>query len=315
MSDDTRTALDRAGFDRATLRRRFGRAARGYEAAAALQKEVEARLLEQVDYLDDRQPRRILDLGCGPGRASAYLKQRYPKAEVIAFDAAIGMLKEAKKKASWWRPFRRVCGDARALPFADGAFDLVFSSLCLQWVEDLPAALAEVRRVLAPRGLFLMSTFGPETLRELREAFAEADGEASHVSAFAHIQQVGDAFVRAGFRDPVLDLDGFTLLYPDVPALMHELRAIGATHATADRRRTLTGKARMQAAFAAYERLRREDGLPSHWEVIYAQAWGPEPGAPRRGGGDGEIAAVPLSAIPIRRRTPPASPGDGGAGA
>ena len=287
-------------FDLRHLKHAFGRAAPSYEAAAALQQEVESRLLESLDYLDGRVPQVVLDVGAGPGRASAAMKKRWPKAQVVALDLALPMLREAKKKTGWWRPFRRVCADAAALPFAEGSVDVIFSSLCLQWVDDLPATLAGFRRVLRPGGLLLFSTFGPRTLGELREAFAAAD-QVPHVSPFAHIQQVGDALIQAGFRDPVLDQDRFTLTYPDLPALMRELRAIGATNALAGRRRTLTGKARFARAAAAYEPLRRDGALPSTWEVIYAQAWGPAPGAPRREAG-ADIAAVPLSAIPIRRK-------------
>ncbi|MBS7457139.1 malonyl-ACP O-methyltransferase BioC [Coralloluteibacterium stylophorae] len=288
-------------YDSRQLRRAFGRAAEGYEAAAILQREVETRLLESLEYLDDRVPARVLDIGAGPGRASAAMKKRWPRAEVVALDQALPMLRQARRRAGWLRPFRRVCGDAAALPFADAAFDVAFSSLCLQWAQDLPATLAEIRRVLKPGGLFLMSSFGPQTLVELRQAFAAADGGAPHVSEFAPIQRLGDALVAAGFRDPVLDQDTFTLTYPDVPALMRELRAIGATNAASDRRRALTGKARMRAVFDAYEGERRDGVLLSTWEVVYAQAWSPAPGAPRRGAG-GEIASIPVAGIPIRRR-------------
>ena len=150
----------------------------------------------------------------------------------------------------------------------------------------------------------LCSSFGPETLAELREAFAQADAS-PHVSPFASIAQFGDALLSAGFRDPVVDRDLFNLTYPDLPALMRELRAIGATNAMASRRRSLTGRARFAAAAAAYEPLRDGQGrLPSSWEVIYAQAWAPAPGMPIREGGH-EVAAVPLSQIPIRRRPQP----------
>lgn len=290
-------------FDSRQVRRAFSRSAQGYEAAAALQREVEARLLESLDYLDDRVPGVVLDVGAGPGRAAAAMRKRWPRAQVVALDLALPMLREAKRHAGWWRPFARVCADARALPLADGSVDVLFSNLCLQWVEDLPAALAGFRRVLRPGGLLLCSTFGPETLAELREAFAAADA-APHVSPFAGIAPFGDALMAAGFRDPVLDRDRFTLAYPDLPALMRELRALGATNALGARRRSLTGRGRFAAAAAAYEPLRRADGtLPATWEVIYAQAWAPAPGAPIRGGDGGEIAAVPVASIPIRRRS------------
>ncbi len=291
-------------FDTKHVRRAFSRAASGYHAAAALQQEVGKRLLESLDYLDGRQPQVVLDVGSGPAHATAVMKKRWPKAQVIALDLALPMLAEAKKQAGWWRPFARVCADARALPLADDSVDVIHSNLCLQWVEDLPAVFAGFRRVLKPGGLLLCSTFGPDTLVELREAFAHAD-DTAHVSRFAPIAQFGDALLMAGFRDPVLDRDLFTLTYDDLPALMRELKALGATNAMHERRHTLTGRGRFAAARDAYEPLRNADGkLPSSWEVIYAQAWAPEPGAPIRENGH-DIAAVPLSAIPIRRKQHP----------
>ncbi len=287
-------------FDRRQLRRAFGRAAPNYAAVAALQREVEARLLEQLDYLDDRQPARILDLGSGPGRAAGAMKKRWPKAEVLALDAALPMLREVPRHTRFWRPVKRVCADVTALPLADQCADVLFSSLCLQWVEDLPAVLAEFRRVLRPEGLLLFSTFGPGTLAELREAY-EAAGEVPPLSPFAAIQQVGDALLAAGFKDPVIDRDTYTLTYPDLRSLMRELRAIGAGDARRDRARGLGGRLRLQQVTAAYESQRRGEVLPSSWEVITAQAWGPAPGAPRRLGG-ADLASFPADRIPLRRR-------------
>jgi len=290
-------------FDSRHVRRAFSRAASGYDAAAALQAEVRTRLLESLAYLEDRVPSVVLDVGSGTGHAAAAMKKRWPKAQVIAVDLALPMLRQARKQAGWWKPFHRVGADARALPLAEGSVDVIFSNLCLQWVEDLPAVFAGFRRVLKPGGLLLCSSFGPDTLVEMREAFSQADA-APHVSPFATIAQFGDALVSAGFRDPVLDRDVFTLTYPDLPAMMRELRAIGATNALSSRRRSLTGRARFAAAAQAYESMRDGQGrLPSSWDVIYAQAWAPPPGMPIREG-DHEIAAVPLSQIPIRRRAP-----------
>ena len=288
-------------FDHRQIGRAFSRSAAGYDAAAALQREAGTRLMESLEYLDQKKPEVVLDVGSGPAHAAADMRKRWPKAQVVALDLALPMLREAKKQSGWWKPFARVCADARALPIADNSVDVLYSNLCLQWVEDLPAVFAGFRRVLKPGGLLLCSTFGPETLVELRGAFAQAD-EAPHVSRFPPIAQFGDALMSAGFRDPVLDRDLFTLTYADLPALMRELRALGATNALQARRHSLTGKGRFAAAAAAYETLRREDGrLPSSWEVIYAHAWAPPPGAPIRGQGE-EVASVPVSAIPIRRR-------------
>lgn len=124
-------------FDARHVRRAFARAANSYDAAAALQREVQARLVESLDYLEARKPEVVLDIGAGTGHASALMKKRWPKAQVIALDVALPMLDQAKRQAGWWKPFQRLCGDAAALPLADNSVDVIFSNLCLQWVDDL----------------------------------------------------------------------------------------------------------------------------------------------------------------------------------
>ena len=283
-------------FDRRGIKRHFARAAGSYLAAAALQKEVEARLLEQADYLET-PPKRILDLGSGPGRASGILKKRWPKAEVIAMDIALPMLRQVPRQTRFWRPVKRVCADALQLPFRDRSFDFVFSSLCLQWVHPLPDALREIRRVLTPDGLFAFSSFGPDTLMELREAYAGI-GEEPPVSPFAAIQQIGDAMQGAGFRNSVLERELFTMQYPDLRALMQELQAIGATDARPQRPRGLAGKSRWQALHAAYPK--QDKGIASSWEVISAMAFRPgQDPEPRE---DGIVASIDASRIPRRVR-------------
>lgn len=289
-------------FDRDHVRRAFGRAAAGYSEHAVLQHEVEQRLLERLEYVTT-PPARVLDLGCGPGPASAVLRKRWRKAELIAMDLALPMLREARRQGSWLRPLNRVCADARQLPLADASIDLLFSNLCIQWIADLPALFDEFRRVLRPDGFLVLSTFGPLTLHELRAAWAEVD-RTPHVSHFADIQRVGDALLAAGFRDPVLDGDDFTLTYADATALMRDLKAIGATNADLQRQRGLTGKSRLQAVAQAYEPFRRGDGLlPATYEVIYAHAWGPQPGQPRRSKGV-DIATFPVDQLRIRKKPP-----------
>ncbi|GAA5067695.1 malonyl-ACP O-methyltransferase BioC [Lysobacter panacisoli] len=297
-------------FDHRQVRRAFSRAAHGYDDAAALQREVASRLMEQLDYLDDpalkrAPPEVVVDIGSGPGHAAIAMQKRWPKAHVIELDLALPMLREARHNAGGWRPFARrpdaVCADARALPIRDGSVDILYSNLCLQWIEDLPAVFAGFRRVLKPEGLLLVSTFGPDTLHELRGAFAEADN-APHVSPFASIAQFGDALIAAGFKNPVLDRDEFVLAHDDLGGLMRELRTLGATNAMVDRRRSLTGRARFARAAEAYEPWRRDGRLPATWEVIYAHAWGPPPGQPIRVGGVDEVH-VPVSGIRIRKRS------------
>jgi len=288
-------------FDRRRLQHSFGRAAAGYAEVAVLQRETESRLLEQLEVLETKIPSRILDVGSGPGRASGVMKGRWPKSEVIALDIALPMLRQVPKHTRFWRPVKRVCAEAAHLPFADNSIDLIFSNLCLQWVPDLPAALAEFRRVLREDGLLLFSSFGPDTLIELREAYLQSGERNPPLSPFAAIQQVGDAMIAAGFRNPVLDRDQFMLTYADAMSLLRELRAIGAGDARVQRPRGLGGKSRQARMIAAYETLRHEGRLPSTWEVITAMAWAPGPGTPRREG-NADVASFPANRIPRRSR-------------
>jgi len=279
-------------LDTRQVRRAFSRAAASYDEHAVLQHEVEQRLLERLEYVDT-EPRRVLDVGCGPGGAVAAMRRRWKGAQVVALDLALPMLRRIR--SGWLRPQVRVNADARALPLADASIDVLFSNLCVQWIDDVPALLDEFRRVLKPRGYLALSTFGPDTLHELRAAWAAVD-RAAHVSRFADIARIGDALMQAGFRDPVLDAEHFTLTYADPGALMRELKAIGATNADTSRPRGLTGRTRWRAMLDAYETFRHEGVLPATYEVIYAHAWAPEPGQPRRERG-GEIASFPVDRL------------------
>lgn len=286
-------------FDTAKLRRSFGRAAQSYDDHAILQLEVQTRLQERLDDAT-LAPARILDVGSGTGVGTARLRKRYPKAQTLALDLALPMLRTAQKQRSWLRPFSRICADAEALPLLDASVDLLHSNLCLQWCGNLEAVFDNFRRVMRPQGLLLFSTFAPQTLNELRSAFATVDGMA-HVSGFLDIQQIGDALLGAGFRDPVLERDVFTLTYPDLRSLMHELRAIGATNADSGRRRSLMGKSHLQQVTEAYEAYRENGSLVATYEVVYAQAWAPNAGQPRRSG-DQEIASFPIDQLRGSRR-------------
>lgn len=298
--------MNRSVFDGQQVRRAFSRAAPGYDQASAVQREIESRLLDSLDHYalryGDVTPARILDLACGPARAAHAMRERWPKAQVIAADVALPMLHAARDntRGHWLRQreIARVGADLRCLPFADGVFDVLFCNLALQWVDALPQAFAELRRVMKPGGLLLVSTFGSETLAELSEAFASADA-VPHVSPFTAIAPFGDALVAAGFREPVLDRDVYIESKPDFRTILHSLRAMGATNALHARRHTLSGRARFAAAEAAHPR-HADGSLPMRWEAIHAQAWAPEPGTPIRDG-DGELAHVPLSRIPVRR--------------
>lgn len=276
---------DEYTLDKTRVREAFGRAAAGYEAHAVLQREVQGRLLERLDLVK-LQPARVLDLGCGTGEALDLLGKRYRKAELTGIDFAPGMIARARGRGRWLRRPLAVCADIEALPLPEARYDLAVSSAALQWCVSLDQAFAEVRRVLAPGALWTFSTFGPDTLRELRMAFAEVDGGgAQHVNAFVDMHDIGDALVRAGFADPVMDQETLTLTYGDFESLLRDLRGVGVRNALAGRARGLLGPRRLQAVAEAYARaFANEQRLPATWEIVYGHAWVPDappPSAPQ----------------------------------
>jgi malonyl-CoA O-methyltransferase len=273
MSDDVLV-------DKRLVRRSFERAAATYDGAAVLQHEVCRRMLERLDYVK-LAPAAVLDAGSGTGNAFAGLQRRFPRARLVALDLAPAMLKRGRDRVPLWRSLlgarpAAVCGDIERLPFAEGGFGLVWSSLALQWMNDLPHAFRELHRVLASGGLLMFSTFGPDTLKELRQAYAGTDGR-THVNRFIDMHDIGDMLVHAGFADPVMDMEAFTLTYPEVRALMRDLKAIGAHNVTLGRPAGLAGKAQLAAVARRYEALRRDGSLPATFEVVYGHAWKPRP--------------------------------------
>lgn len=265
--------MDEFSLDRQQLRAAFERAARGYDAAAALQQEVAGRLLERLELTTIR-PTRMLDLGCGTGGNLRALQRRYPQARLFACDLALNMLLAARCRLGFWRRVPLACADALHLPFAAGAFDLIYCNLVLQWCDDLDRALVELRRTLAPHALLLFSSFGPDTLKELRAAWRAVDGF-NHVNRFIDMHDVGDALIRAGFVEPVMDVERLTLTYTNVQALARDLKAVGAHNVTAGRPRGLGGRRRAANLASAYERFRRDGRLPATYEVVYGTAWTP----------------------------------------
>ncbi len=271
--------LDPRPFETRLVRTSFERAASRYDQVASLQLEVADRLLERLDFIHV-QPRTLADLGAGTGYCARQLSRRYRGARVYALDIALAMLQRARRKAP--RLFARttyVCGDLQRLPFAGGTLDLCLSNLTLQWCPELAGTFRDLARVLSPGGLLLFSTFGPDTLKELRESWAQVDRH-THVNPFPDMHEIGDTMAAAGLKDVVMDVDRITVEYPDVYALMRELKAMGAHNVNRDRPHGLTGKGRIARLLAAYEDYRRDGRLPVTYEVVYGHAWAPEaPGA------------------------------------
>ena len=258
-------------FDQARVRRAFDRAADCYEQFAVLQNEVCKRLLEKLEIVKIN-PQFILDAGAGTGAAIPTLFKRYKKAQLVALDLSENMLNKSRQHGNFLRSHHLVCADIEKLPFADDVFDLVYSSLSMQWCNDLNAALLEAKRVLKPGGLFVFSTFGPDTLKELRSSWAAVD-TANHVNQFIDMHDIGDALLFDGFAEPVMEAEVLTVTYNSVDEIMHDLKAIGA-NVTAQRSRTgLGGKAVLQSLRQNYEQFRQNNLLPASYEIIYGHAW------------------------------------------
>ena len=281
-------------LDRHRLRQAFERAAASYDQAAVLQREIGGRLLERLDLIT-LKPESIVDVGCGTGAITAALLKKYRKARVIGLELAPAMVAAARRRAPWLRTLHGVVGEAEALPLATASCDLIFSNLALQWTLDLDRVFAEFQRVLKPGGVLLFSTLGPDTLLELRRAWAAADSY-HHVNAFFDMHDIGDALMRTRLAEPVMDTERLTLTYRDVDGLISDLRALGAGNVTAGRPRGLTSRGRMRVMRETYERYRRPDGLlPVACEVVYGHAWGPLTSSSRARTAD--PAVFPLSQL------------------
>lgn len=271
----------------------FQRAAATYDAAAALQQEVGRRLLERLEVIRI-EPERALDLGAGTGQASADLLRRYPRAQVLALDLAPAMLQRARRRGRLWRRPLCLAADAEALPLKRGSVDLIVSNLALPWLTELDRAFAGFARVLKPGGLLLFSSVGPDTLKELRQAWAAAD-DGMHVHDFVDMHNVGDGLMRAGFINPVMEAEHITLTYRDLDALVRDLRDTGAVNIAAGRRAGLTTPRAAAAMRAAYERFRQPDGrLPATCEIVFGHAWAPQSLPQRRSNG---AVGVPVTSI------------------
>ena len=262
-------SLDDALPDKRAARRAFDRAL-GFETACFIHDEARGRLLERLELVR-LAPNVAVDLGCATGRGAAALAARYPTACVLAVDSSIPMLRAT---ASASAAVRALGGDAAALPLRDGSVDLVLANLVLPWCRP-DRLLGEAARVLAPGGAFLFATIGPDSLQEVRAAFAAVD-DSIHVHGAFDMHDLGDLAMAAGLAEPVLDVDRIEVTYADVGGLVRDLRAIGAVNVAGGRRRTLTGRRRWSRFV---ERLPRgADGrLAVTVELILGQAWGGGP--------------------------------------
>ena len=264
-------------LDKRRMRESFEHATDTYDAVAVLQREIADRLLARLEVVR-LKPKVILDIGCGTGYDVRKLMKRYPRARVLGLDIVEAMVSRARRNSGPWRRLIGrcgfACGDAERLPLAPASVDMIVSNLALQWC-DPHTVFAEAKRVLRPGGLLMFTTFGPDTLRELRDAWRAAD-DAPHVHAFIDMHDIGDMLIHAGFADPVMDMEPFTLTYASVMEVMHDIKQLGAHNVALNRTRGLTGKARFARIRMAYESRAQNGKIPATYEAVYGHAWVPE---------------------------------------
>lgn len=282
------------------IRQSFERAASSYDQHAVLQREIESRLLERIEFRR-YEPAVILDLGCGTGTGSRSLAGQFQHTQVIALDWApsmLAMVRTGEGFAPEVSALNPLCADMHNLPLASRSVDLVFSNLALQWSYDIPAVFREFRRVMKPNAMLVFTSFGPDTLFELKQAWKAVD-DLPHVNDYPDMHDVGDELLTAGFREPVMDAERLTLEYPDVMSLMRELKGIGAHNVASQRLHGLTGKSRLQGMLQAYEQFRYDDCYPASYEVIYGTAFAPAEGQPVKTP-DGDVATFSIDALRAR---------------
>lgn len=271
---------DEYRIDKARVSASFSRAANSYDAAAVLQKKVREEMLDRLSLISIA-PKTMLDAGCGTGFGGFVLQKKFKNAQLVSLDIAFKMLQKTAAEQPFLQKIlhkqRLVCADIENLPIASQSINLLWSNLALQWCNDLDVAFNESARVLQPDGLFIFSTFGPDTLKELRIASRSSNDKHghTHVSRFIDMHDIGDALTRAGFNAPVLDVEHYTLTYNDVKGVMKDLKSIGAHNATQGRARGLQGKGFLQSLTENYEQFRTQGKLPATFEVIYGHAWRP----------------------------------------
>jgi len=241
-----------------------------YINSAIVQKEIIARLIERLSFINFI-PRRVIDLGSGVGLSTKSLLEIYPNAELIMIDHSSESLSDRildNKNLS------SVCANFKNIPFENSSFDFVFSSSALHWELDIQSSFKEIYRILKPGGLFLFSTYGPDTLIELRSAWAQIDSQ-KHVNDFYDMHDIGDLMQSLNFMDSVLDTEKIIIQYENVIQLQKDLKNIGSKVFHENTSKVpLLGNQRMRAMYQEYEKFRTKFGyLPATYEVIYGSAW------------------------------------------
>jgi malonyl-CoA O-methyltransferase len=289
------TETSRPAYDSRRIRKIFDRRAAAFDDVAFLPREIAQRMRERLDYIKVN-PAQVLDAGCGAGDDLPSLRERFPEAPVFGTDLSQAMLARAVRHDTTdtsWRRFlpasvgkalgsrgpRFAQADFSALPFASGAFEFIWSNLALHWHSRPDLVFPEWQRVLKVNGLLMFSTLGPDTLKELRGAYAEIEAAHGvnthkHVIDFVDMHDLGDMLVESGFEIPVMDQETLTITYKSPESLLADVRRWGAYPLQREGLPGVASRRMHKALLAALEARRRADGtIPLTFEVIYGHAW------------------------------------------
>jgi len=265
------SAVDNRQIDKNAIRARFDRNADRFDQAAFVHRRIARGLIERMSPLQ-LAPELIIDAGSGTGDVARRLRKKFPRSRIVSLDCSSGMLRAAKRAQRIFRPTRLIQADARALPMFDGSVDLITANLLLPWLGEPDRALTEARRVLKPERPFVFSSLGPDSFRELRDAWRSI-GIGENVQTFLDMHDLGDALVRAGFRDPVLDVERLTVTYGSFATLWWELRHSGSGNALRGRQKGLSTPRRFRKMEQAFRRAQPGGPIGLTLELVYGHAW------------------------------------------
>lgn len=261
-------------IDKNKVKRSFASAARSYDGLATLQRKVGLDLLSKFSLtcfsqLDDDKT--FLDIGCGTGFLTHELMLKKTVKQMIAVDIAWSMLQVTRSKLQHIDDVQYICADAEQLPLFNNSVDIIVSNLALQWCQDLVSVFNGFNKILKQQGHLLFSTFGPATLQELKQAWAEVDNY-SHVNDFYSTNELSVFLQQAGFKNIQVETKHYRSNYQTVIELMRELKGIGAHNVLSGRHRGITSKSRMQKMVTAYEKYRSNEYIPATYEIIMVSA-------------------------------------------